>query len=259
MSETNGLIYCIPLDCLVSIQSLSLHCKSSALLYILSLLFYLFKMIFCSRSNNFFLLSIFFFFVYALYVCIYQWKVRKMFDNLNNGLDYHRWWLCDLIGDSVSKPLFLRANPYCVIIEINSKTQQKNTHIYFLHPIHSFYSVPKTSRYVLLTLHFYTRHFLSTFFSFSFSWSFAFQNLLKRPFFLWFLVPFDICFTFFCYKTLNIFIINRFRLIFDTNGEMKERKRAKSIREKKHINGQMMKKCTDTFRPMTFHCHTRIK
>lgn len=63
----------------------------------------LFRMVFCSHSNALFLFSssLFFFF----FLCITK-KCVKMFDNLNNGPDYHRWWLCDLIGDSVSKPLF---------------------------------------------------------------------------------------------------------------------------------------------------------
>lgn len=63
---------------------------------------HLLRMVFCLHSNALFLFSTSLLF---FCVCITK-KCVKMFDNLNNGPDYHRWWLCDLIGDSVSKPLF---------------------------------------------------------------------------------------------------------------------------------------------------------
>lgn len=80
--RTNGLIYCVPLDCLLSIQSLSLHCKSLALpSHILSLSFS------TSSKWSFVLVQTIFFlyFCCAFFFCCCVEKCVKTFDNLNNG------------------------------------------------------------------------------------------------------------------------------------------------------------------------------
>lgn len=100
---TNALIYCDPFWIVSWVFN---RYRYSANLFGVKIFFSSSPLYLSLRSIGSFVR---FYFCFAFWITFEKKGIKKCVKCLiiwTIALDYHRWWLCDLVGDSVSKPLF---------------------------------------------------------------------------------------------------------------------------------------------------------